>query len=183
MSRQVKASVVIREAPLELRNNIFVNSHQFDKQYGQLQTVIQALLSSNKMLIVNDFRFEPELGPSPMDVDYIARDGQHKSLLDCGWELYSRFGLQYFSGKCCCRDVLGARSLERSLFKHACTRTTDLDRLSFTAIISVPMFVFFVSRRCVCIWNLVFLAGGAHKRAHTRSLVMDSVRYTNSREG
>ena len=75
LDNDVKASVVIREAPLELRDNLLVNSHQFDKQYGQLQTVIQAFLSSNKMLIANDFRFEPELGPSPMDVAYIFRDG------------------------------------------------------------------------------------------------------------
>ena len=50
------------------------------------------------------------------------------------------------------------------------------------ALIRVLTFVCFVLRRCVCIWNVVALVGGAHKRAHTWSLVIDSVEYTKSRE-
>ena len=44
-------------------------------------------------------------------------------MFDFGWELYGRLGVQYFSGKCCCRDVPGARSLEE--FVHTRLHADD----------------------------------------------------------
>ena len=73
----VKISVVLRECPQKLRDNLLVNSQQFESNYNKLRAIIQAYLNTNKTWIVNDFR-----ETVPMDVDYIGKSkgkGKNKS--------------------------------------------------------------------------------------------------------
>ena len=44
----VKISVVLREAPTKLRDNLLVNSQQFESNDNKLRAIIQADLNSNK---------------------------------------------------------------------------------------------------------------------------------------
>ena len=44
----VKISVVLREAPTKLRDNLLVNSQQFESNNNKLRAIIQAYLNSNK---------------------------------------------------------------------------------------------------------------------------------------
>ena len=64
----VKISVVLRKCPQKLRDNLLVNSQQFESNYNKLRAIIQAYLNTNKTWIVNDFR-----ETDPMDVDYIGK--------------------------------------------------------------------------------------------------------------
>ena len=64
----VKISVVLREAPTELRDNLPVNSPQFESTYNKLRLIIQAYLNSNNSWIANDFRNDTkELDPMEAD--------------------------------------------------------------------------------------------------------------------
>ena len=65
----VKISVVLREAPTKLRDN--VNSQQFKSDYNKLRAIIQAYLNSNKRWISNDFRNDTKES-DPLEVDYIG---------------------------------------------------------------------------------------------------------------
>ena len=44
----VKISEVLREAPTKLRDNLLVNSQQFESNYNKLRAIIQAYLNTNK---------------------------------------------------------------------------------------------------------------------------------------
>ena len=68
-----KISVVTREAPSKLRDNLLANSHQFDSNYNKLRAILQAHLNSNKSWIPNDFRSDTK-ERDPMEVDHIALD-------------------------------------------------------------------------------------------------------------
>ena len=71
----VKISGVLRECPQKLRNQLLVNSQQFESNYNKLRAIIQAYLNTNKTWIVNDFR-----ETVPMDVDHIGKSkGKGKS--------------------------------------------------------------------------------------------------------
>ena len=52
----LKISVVLREAPTKLPDNLLVNSQQFEKNYNKLRAIIQAYLNSNKNWTANDLR-------------------------------------------------------------------------------------------------------------------------------
>ena len=52
----VEISMVLREAPTKLRDNLLVNSQQFESDCKKLRAIIQAYLNSNKSWIANDFR-------------------------------------------------------------------------------------------------------------------------------
>ena len=64
---QVEFSVVPREARKKLRDNLLVNSKQFESNYNTLRTSMQAYLSSNKS--ANDFRSGTKESDS-MEVDH-----------------------------------------------------------------------------------------------------------------
>ena len=64
----VEISVVLRECPQKLRDNLLVNSQQFESNYNKLRAIIQAYLNTNKTWIVNEFR-----ETHPMDVDEIGK--------------------------------------------------------------------------------------------------------------
>ena len=46
LDEDVKISVVLREAPTKLRDNLLVNSQQFESNYNKLRAIIQAYLNS-----------------------------------------------------------------------------------------------------------------------------------------
>ena len=52
----VKISVVLREARTKLRDNLLVNSQQFESNYNKLRAIIQAYLNTNKFSTAHDFR-------------------------------------------------------------------------------------------------------------------------------
>ena len=52
----VKINVVLREAPTKLRDNLLVDSQQFESNYNKLRAIIQAYQNSNKSWTANDFR-------------------------------------------------------------------------------------------------------------------------------
>ena len=52
----VKISVVLREAPTKLRDNLLVNSQQFESNCNKLRAIIQAYLNTNKNWTAHDFR-------------------------------------------------------------------------------------------------------------------------------
>ena len=54
----VKISVVLREAPTKFRDNLLVNSQQFESNKNKLQAIIQACLKSNKSWIANDLKHD-----------------------------------------------------------------------------------------------------------------------------
>ena len=56
LDNDVKISVVLREAPTKLRDNLLVNSHQFESNYIRLRAIIQAYLNTNKNWTAHDFR-------------------------------------------------------------------------------------------------------------------------------
>ena len=59
----------------KLRDNLLVNSQQFESNYNKLREIIQAYLNTNKTWIANDFR-----ETDPMEVDYISKSkGKGKS--------------------------------------------------------------------------------------------------------
>ena len=71
----VKITVVLRECPQKLRDQLLVNSQQFESNYNKLRAIIQAYLNTNKTWIVNDLR-----ETDPMDVDSISKSkGKGKS--------------------------------------------------------------------------------------------------------
>ena len=63
----VKISVVLREAPTNLRDNLLVNSQHFESNYKKLRAIIQAYLSSNKSWHANDLRNDTKES-DPMEV-------------------------------------------------------------------------------------------------------------------
>ena len=79
----VKVSVVVREAPSKLRDNLLVNSQSFEGKYNQLHIVITSYLNSRTQTwTVGDFRNEAkrqpmDSGASPMDIDHISREGKN----------------------------------------------------------------------------------------------------------
>ena len=68
----MKISVVLREAPTKLRDNLLVNSQQFECNYKKLRAIIQAYLNSNKSWTANDFRYDTKES-DPMEVDHISK--------------------------------------------------------------------------------------------------------------
>ena len=50
----VKISVVLREAPTKLRDNLLVNSQQFESNYNKLRAIIQTYLNSSKSWTANE---------------------------------------------------------------------------------------------------------------------------------
>ena len=52
----VTISVVLREAPTKLQNNLLVNSQHFESNYNKMRATIQAYLNPNKSWIANHFR-------------------------------------------------------------------------------------------------------------------------------
>ena len=64
----VKISVVLREAPTKLRDDLLVSSQLFDSNYNKLRANIQAYLNSNKTWIANDSEES-----DPMEVDHISK--------------------------------------------------------------------------------------------------------------
>ena len=68
----VKISVVLREAPTKLRDNLLVNTQQFESNYNMLRAIMQAYLNSNESWTANDFRNDTKES-DPMDVDHICK--------------------------------------------------------------------------------------------------------------
>ena len=68
----VKISVVLREAPTKLRDNLLVNSQQFESNYNKLRAIFQGYLNSNKSWTANDFRNDTKES-DPMEVDHEAK--------------------------------------------------------------------------------------------------------------
>ena len=68
----VKISVVLREAPTKLRDNLLVNSQQFESNDNKLRATIQAYLNSNKIWTANDFRNDARES-DPMEVDHSSK--------------------------------------------------------------------------------------------------------------
>ena len=60
-----------REARTKLRDNLLVNSQQYESNY-KLRAIIQPYLNSNKSWIVNDFRNDTK-DSDPMVVDSIGK--------------------------------------------------------------------------------------------------------------
>ena len=68
----VNISVVLREAPTKLRENLLVNPQQFESNCNMLQAIIQAYLNPNKSWTANDFRNDTKES-DPMDVDHTSK--------------------------------------------------------------------------------------------------------------
>ena len=64
----VKISLVTRETPMKLRDNVQENSHQFETNF-KLRAVSQAFLNINRKWIVDDLN-EPDSGAYPIAVDH-----------------------------------------------------------------------------------------------------------------
>ena len=73
----VKISVVLREAPTRLRDNLLVDSQQFDSDNNKLRAIIQAYLNSNKSWTANNFRNTME--SDPMEVNSSEGKGKDSS--------------------------------------------------------------------------------------------------------
>ena len=69
----VKISVVLREAPPKLRDNLLVSSQQFEHNMNKQRAIIQAYLNSNKKLSANDLRSDTKESDT-MEVDFIGKD-------------------------------------------------------------------------------------------------------------
>ena len=75
----VNISVVLREARTKLRDNLLVNSQQFEINYNKLRAIIQAYLNTNKFSTAHDFRNNTKES-DPMEVDCISKGkGKGKS--------------------------------------------------------------------------------------------------------
>ena len=75
----VKISEVLREAPTKLRDNLLVNSQQFESNYNKLRAIIQAYLNTNMNWTAHDFRNDTKES-DPMEVDCISKGkGKGKS--------------------------------------------------------------------------------------------------------
>ena len=74
----VKISVVLRKAPTKLRDNLLVNSQQFESNYNKLRAIIQACLNSNKSWTAHDFRNDSKES-DPMDVDHTSKGKDKKA--------------------------------------------------------------------------------------------------------
>ena len=48
LNDDVKISVVLREAPIKLRDKLLVNSQQFERNYNKLRAIHRTFLNSNK---------------------------------------------------------------------------------------------------------------------------------------
>ena len=68
----VKISEVLREAPTKLRDNLLVNSQQFESNYNKLRAIIQAYLNTNMNWTAHDFRNDTK-GSDPMEDDCIRQ--------------------------------------------------------------------------------------------------------------
>ena len=68
----VKISVVLREAPTKLRDNLLLKSQQFESDYNKLRAIIKAYLNSNKSWIANDFKNDTKKS-DPMAVDHMSK--------------------------------------------------------------------------------------------------------------
>ena len=73
----VKISVVLREAPPKLRDNLLVNSQQFESNCYKLRPIIQSYMNSNKSWIANDFRSDTKASDL-MEVYYIDKGQRSK---------------------------------------------------------------------------------------------------------
>ena len=69
----VKISVVLREAPPKLRDNLLVNSQQFESNYNKMRATIQAYPNTNNSRVAKDFRRDTTQS-DPMEVDYIGKE-------------------------------------------------------------------------------------------------------------
>ena len=66
----VKISVVLREAPTKLRDNLQVNSQHFESNYNKLRAIVQAYLNTNMNWTAHDFRNDTKES-DPIEVDYM----------------------------------------------------------------------------------------------------------------
>ena len=79
----VKISVVLREAPTKLRDNLLVNSRQSESNYNMVRVIVQACLNSNKSSIANDFRNNTKES-DPMEVGHKGKgDAKGKGKSKC----------------------------------------------------------------------------------------------------
>ena len=74
----VKISMVLGEAPTKLRDNLLVNSQQFESDCNKLRATIQVYLNSNKSWIATDSRNDMKES-DPMEVDIGNGNGNVKS--------------------------------------------------------------------------------------------------------
>ena len=68
----VKISVVLREAPSKLRDNLLVSSQQFESNHNKLRAIIQTYLNSNTNWIANHIRSDTK-EPDPMEADCMTQ--------------------------------------------------------------------------------------------------------------
>ena len=68
----LKISVVLREAPTKLRDNLLVNSQQFETNCNKLRAIIQAYLNTNKNWTADDFRNVTKES-DPMELDNLSK--------------------------------------------------------------------------------------------------------------
>ena len=73
----VKISGALREAPTKLRDNLLVNSQQFESYYRKFRAIVQAYLNTNKNWTASDFRNDTKES-DPMEVENINK-GKGKS--------------------------------------------------------------------------------------------------------
>ena len=59
-------------SPTKLRDNLLVNSQQFESNYNKLRAIIQAYLNSNKSWTADDSRNDTKES-DPMEVDHISK--------------------------------------------------------------------------------------------------------------
>ena len=60
----MKFSLVLREPPPQLRDNLLLNSSQLENNYTQLRSTIQTRLNLGKSCVVNGFGDTKEPDPS-----------------------------------------------------------------------------------------------------------------------
>ena len=75
--------MVIWDARPKLRDDLLVNSEQFEGKYNQLRIALQSFLGANKTWALGDFGNEaktesPDSGAGPMDNEHISREGKSK---------------------------------------------------------------------------------------------------------
>ena len=68
----VNITVVLREAPSKLRDNLLVSSQQFESNHNKLRAIIQTYLNSNTNWIANHFRSDTK-EPDPMEADCMTQ--------------------------------------------------------------------------------------------------------------
>ena len=74
----VKISVVLREAPTKLRDNLLVNSQQLESNYNEFRATIHAYLNPNTSWIANDSGNDTKES-DPMEVDHMGKGKRQKA--------------------------------------------------------------------------------------------------------